>query len=78
MLEDTLDKEYMDYILSGIGEGFRISHGRYGNSNELSSARRNMQAAEENAQWVSDRFGMIPKSDKPGKWWHTVDQKKGV
>ena len=102
LLADHPDRTYVDYILAGIREGFRIgfawdevASGKL----KLSSARKNMRSAEENAQTVRDylqaekrrgfllgpfcrsevptvhlsRFGVIPKSNRPGKWRLIVD-----
>ena len=99
MLEKHPDREYVDYLLNGIKGGFRIGYGKSGSREELSSARKNMQSATENADVVSgylqeemrrgvllgpfhpaeipglhiNRFGVIPKSGKPGKWRLIVD-----
>ena len=53
MLENHPDREYVDYLLNGIKEGFRIGYGKSGSREELSSARKNMQSAMENADVVS-------------------------
>lgn len=45
------DKEYVQYILKGIQEGFRIG---FENSLSLSSARKNMHSAMDNPKVVSD------------------------
>ena len=92
---DHQDRDYVDYILAGIREGFRIGFARNKIASgkfKLSSAQKNMRSAEENAQTVKDylkaekrrgvmlgpfcrsevptvhlsRFGVIPKSNRPG------------
>ena len=94
MLQHHPDREYKEYILRGIRDGFRV-----GFACKLSPARKNMYSAVENAQVVDDyleaeklrqvvlgpfspaavpnvhinRFGVIPKSGRPGKWRLIVD-----
>ena len=45
------DRDYVDYILTGIKEGFRVG---FEDVAPLSSARRNMHSATENFQVVSE------------------------
>ena len=52
MLRNHPDKEYTEYILKGIQDGFRVGFNR--NFCTLSSARKNMHSAEENVQVVDD------------------------
>ena len=52
MLDSHPDKEYVDFILQGIKNGFRIGYDR--SKCKLSSARKNMRSADENAQVVTD------------------------
>ena len=99
MLESHPDREYVNYILSGIRDGFRIGYARSGEKGKLSGARKNMHSADENHQVVTEyleaemrrgvvlgpfhpaeipelhinRFGVIPKSGRPGKWRLIVD-----
>ena len=49
MLAAHPDKEYVSYLLSGIREGFRIGFNR---SSQLTSARKNMQSADEHPSEV--------------------------
>jgi hypothetical protein len=50
MLKNHPDQEYREYILRGIRDGFRVGFDRH--ACKLSSARKNMHSAEENAQVV--------------------------
>jgi hypothetical protein len=50
MLKNHPDHEYREYILRGIRDGFRVGFDRH--ACKLSSARKNMHSAEENAQVV--------------------------
>ena len=51
LLAQHPDRYYMDYILTGIKEGFRVG---FEDVAPLSSARRNMHSATENFQVVSE------------------------
>ena len=46
-------REYVNYILSGIRDGFRIGYARSGEKGQLSGARKNMHSADENHQVVT-------------------------
>ena len=50
LLASHLDKEYVNYLLRGIREGFRIG---FKESGSVSLARRNMHSALENSEVVS-------------------------
>ena len=50
LLTSHPDKEYVNYLLKGIGEGFRIGFKEAGS---VSSARKNMRSALENSEVVS-------------------------
>ena len=55
MLENHPDKQYVDFILNGIRDGFRVRYHRSGDSKlAFSSARKNMKSAEDNPQVVRD------------------------
>ena len=55
MLERHPDKGYVDFILNGIKDGFRVGYARSSDSEPaLSSARKNMKSAEDNSQVVKD------------------------
>ena len=55
MLSGHPDREYTDYIISGIQDGFQVgySHGAT-TTKPLSSARKNMHSAEENPHVVEE------------------------
>ena len=91
------DKEFSEYIIQGLTQGFRI--GFCYHNHTCQSARSNMQSAGTNPAVVRDylrnevqsgtligllkkeavpgvhinRFGVIPKSQQPGKWRLIVD-----
>ena len=52
MLPGHPDREYADYIVSGIRDGFLVGY-TYG-ATTLSSAKKNMQSAEENPHVVEE------------------------
>ena len=53
MLASHPDREYVDYLIKGIRDGFRVGYQRVvGIEQSLSSARKNLQSAEENPQVV--------------------------
>ena len=55
MLENHPDKSYVEFIIKGIREGFRIGYCRTDmERSSLSSVRKNMQSADENPQVVKD------------------------
>ena len=74
MLDSHPDKEYVDFMLQGIKNGFQIGYDR--SKCELSSARKNMRSADKNAQVVIDYLaaekrrgvllGPFPREDVPG------------
>ena len=52
MLQHHPDREYKEYILRGIRDGFRVGFDR--RACKLSSAKKNMYSVVENAQVVDD------------------------
>lgn len=52
MLQNHPDKEYKEYILRGVRDGFQVGFDRH--ACKLSSTRKNMHSAMENAQVVDD------------------------
>ena len=55
MLENHPDRRYVNFILSGIKDGFRVGYHRPSECKPaLSSARKNMKSAEDNPQVVRD------------------------
>ena len=55
MLANHPDKSYVEYILHGIKEGFRVGFGRADiTESALASSRKNMQSADNNPQVVRD------------------------
>ena len=55
MLADHPDRNYVEFILNGIRDGFRIGFSRaMGGELPLASAQKNMKSAEENHQVVTD------------------------
>ena len=95
-LRDHPDPEFVEYILSGIANGFRIGYSY--SEFKCTSAKRNMLSATENKGVVEkylakeckagtvigpvdktsvhlhiNRFGVIPKPNRPGEWRLIVD-----
>lgn len=55
MLSSHPDREYADYIISGIRDGFRVGYSHVVSATKpLSSARKNMHSAEENPHVVEE------------------------
>ena len=55
MLENHPDKQYVDFILNGIRDGFRLGFQRESDKDlVISLARKNMKSADENPQVVRD------------------------
>ena len=65
MLDKHPDRSYVDFILGGIRDGFRIGYHPPAEGPSLSSARKNMRSADDNPQVVQDyleaelRRGMV-------------------
>ena len=78
------DKEYVNYLLRGIREGFRIGFKEAGS---VSSARKNMCSALENSEVVSAYLaeekrrgvllGLFERGEVPGVHLNLVNQVNG-